>query len=470
MSNLSQAIIEARKRHEAEIEARLRRRKERQENQLKLLNQKPGSGDTLPDTDDEDSEGFLPPPPAPVAPKSVSKKGAESPGLTPPSPKLSINHPPEIIDNKADYRPTSVPQYNHAEIEKETSPSSNFTKVSNIVIDGLKRHLSSTYFSVYVEIYRQTIGRSKSGAWLRTRDIQKACGLGSDTTVRKAISDLEEKGLIRLEKNRRVGSPKGLYICVLSVEKVLPKLDKKLDKQQSNDRYFSTEVPHQEVPQYFSKNYLSTSAFSNEVHDNDKRHEDMKTSSPAGFFESFDEKTNFGDDDVSIETTMALLRNKGLSPSAIPALLQPLDQEDFKLIPYLVRQLEGSIQSKQVKNPAGLLRVWLESFDSWRPQLLVQYNRDREAEQFSRSTREKTDLTVEWFEYVEETVSRLRKEMNPREVEKLSREARKEIEKLSPASVNWNEEIWNDSIEGWIRRRLETRVKPFEVWKADREA
>lgn len=463
MSTLSQAIIEARKRHEAEIEARLRRRRERQENQLRLLNQGQGTDPAIPDTAAADLEPVAPareipvPPPAPPVAEST-----RSPG---PAPSKFKNETSLVVENKEDYIDTSVLQYNSLDFEKETSPSSNFTKVSNIVIDGLKRHLTSTYFSVYVEIYRQTIGRGKNGAWLRTREIQKACGLGSDTTVRKAIFDLEEKGLLRLDKNRRVGSPKGLFISVLSVEKAIARLDKKAEKRKTNDMYLSTEVPHQKLPQYFSKNYRGTSVFSNEVHDIDIRHEDMKTSS-SGDFRVFLENSEENDDgdDVSLESTITLLRERGLSPSAIPFLIEKLTPTDFKLIPYLLRQLDQTTATKNVKNPAGLLRVWLEGFESWRPELKLLLERDREAEKLRRMTSEKGDLRIEWYEYAEREVERLRSELPEADLNGLKEEGRKEIEKLSPASKGWDETIWAESLEGWILRKLEARVLPWEQW------
>jgi hypothetical protein len=497
MSNLSSAIIQARKRHEAEIAERLERRKQRQRAELERLNSATNGGGELPNDDanvsapDETADATLntalalatPPPTEPQPrPADAQIPQAGSANHIPPEQAHVAPHavPPDTtaaepikqheqnsqtIQRRVFNTLTSAPQHLSAEVhieEVETAPDGRFLKVRNDIIDRIKPFLSGNQFAVYMEIYRQTIGRGRTSAWFRTRDIQTACNIGSDNTVRDAYPILERKRLIKLDPTRRNGSPRGLLITVLSVERALERLERGRSPAQKPN-YLSTEAPPQKLPQYLSTNYLSTSAETAEVILNTWERHDLKTPPPS---ETAQAQPGGGGD---LDLTESLRAKYGISPTAAPQLLARLGADDLALLPYLLRRLDQNIASGKVHNPAGLLRVWIESFDAWRPELSAARQRDEEALDLAREIQTKEELMLAWFKETEAHVQTRLETLDESAREAMRARGRQTLGALSPSASHWTPDQWESQLDSFVRSELRREMGPFEEWLAQRE-
>lgn len=123
--------------------------------------------------------------------------------------------------------------------ELEIPPDTKFTKVHNAVFDQLIPYLSGNQFAVYMELYRNTLGRGHSGNWFRTREVQKICGIGSDKTVRLAIVALEQMKLIRVDWPQK----KEILGGFLSESSRSKRLFQSWEKNQAIKRNLATSVP-----------------------------------------------------------------------------------------------------------------------------------------------------------------------------------------------------------------------------------
>lgn len=420
MGNLSSAIIEARKRHEAEIAERLKRRQQRQRAEIERLNASATTATSQPKLPD----AVEPDPPQPKAvvaepmPPAVSEPLAS---LPPPPPVERLQAAP--TPQPPVRRPRPAQQRSD---EVETLPDGRFLRVRNDIIDRIKPFLTGNQFAVYMEIYRQTVGRGKTSAWFRTREIQTACNLGSDNTVRDAYPVLEQKRLIRLDPNRRVGSPKGILVTVLSVERAL----EKLERGQAEDVRA------------------------------------VQPSARATFVQIDRDDAQVADADGSSDVVQTMTRQYGVSPSVAPQLLDLVAENDRELLPYLFARLDRSVASGKVHNPAGLLRVWLESFDAWRPELAAERERDIEARRREQETASRDELMLDWFRFTEAEVQKRFDALDPDVRTEIEARGRAELLGKSSAVRTWTDQQWAAQLATYVRSELRRDLDGFDTWLA----
>jgi hypothetical protein len=430
MGNLSSAIIEARKRHEAEIAERLKRRQMRQRAEIERLNSSAVVEAPKP-------VPVEPEPPAPTAePAAIEPEPEPVPIPEPPATLVDVASPPAVAAPEPPPEPPrGVPMRllaaesfdaPVAADELETPPDGRYLKLRNDIIDRIKPYLTGNQFAVYLEIYRQTIGRGRTAAWFRTRDIQSACNLGSDNTVRDAYPVLEQKRLIKLDPNRRPGSPRGLFVTVLSVERALERLERA-------DRRPAQATPPIPAPA-------------------DLEPLTLVASPPTGDAAAIDRMT----------------REYGVSPTVAPQLLERLGAEDAYLLPYLFRRLDRSITAGKVHNPAGLLRVWIESFDAWRPELAAEHRREEEARRAAEAARSHDELMIEWFRQTDAEAERRVAELDPAAREALDVRGREELSARSAAVRSWSEQQWRAQLDTFARSEIRRELPSFDEWLARR--
>lgn len=487
MGNLSSAIIEARKRHEAEIAERLKRRQARQRAEIERLNAaaqqaeaqaaeaeakrapkeqpttaEPGSpaeaqpaagvaseastpslplDEPDPAANVEPAIGAAQPSEQPPPQIAEERPTAAEPAVEPAAPEIGEPPAPAPVATPAPVRLYQEPPVRRAsrpepaprliaeesfEIpaaadELETPPDGRYLKLRNDIIDRIKPFLTGNQFAVYMEIYRQTIGRGRTAAWFRTRDIQSACNLGSDNTVRDAYPVLEQKRLIRLDPNRRVGSPKGLFITVLSVERALDRLERSGS---------SAQPPAPAAPARVAVQ-------------------------PAGGGGTLVDR---------------LTRDYGVSPTVAPHLLDRLSDEDRELLPYLLARLDRTIAAGKVHNPAGLLRVWLDSFEAWRPELQEEKRREEEARRAEQAALSRDELMLEWFKETEAETERRYRELSVSDRATIAARGREELLAKSPSVRTWTPEQWENQLEIYTKSEIRRELDGFETWLARRQA
>lgn len=494
MANLSNAIIEARKRHEAEIAERLKRRQERQRAEVDRLNQSatgavdpaprrspPPETDTPTDASSADvvSEPALPAMTstaveprveestpavtvaAPVSEEATSGRPAShvhapvslpepvplapQPVAVPPEPAPVAIEPRVLPPAPVPARIAAPPQPSAYADELETPPDGRFLKLRNDIIDRVKPFLTGNQFAVYLEIYRQTIGRGRTSAWFRTREIQTACNLGSDNTVRDAYPALEAKRLIRLDPNRRVGSPRGLLITVLSVERALERLERGQAPTPAPFVPDTVAAPATYVP-------LTVEA----------------GLAPGGSADPVTDSVSPVVADDAPAILDAIKRKYGVSPTVAPAMLDLVAPADRPLLPYLFRHLDRSVASGKVHNPAGLLRVWLESFDAWRPELAAERDAEEQARRAAAESLTKDELMLEWFRETEELVQERYAALDEdtREITRLR--GRRQMLAKSPSVRAWNEQQWEAQLETFVKSEIRRELGTFEEWLARR--
>src|SRR5262245_7455272 len=129
MSNLSSAIIEARKRHEAEIAERLKRRQMRQRAEVERLNAKATEESAAPAIVPSELEAPAPPPePAPPRPQTLVEPPVEpsTAALAPVEPAVPVAPTPP--------RPKAIA----ATDDVEKLPDGRFLRLRNDIIDRIK--------------------------------------------------------------------------------------------------------------------------------------------------------------------------------------------------------------------------------------------------------------------------------------------------------------------------------------------
>jgi len=78
--------------------------------------------------------------------------------------------------------------------------SPNFTQIPNDFFDTIMRTLSPTENMVFMAIMRKTFGWQKKRDKISYTQIAEMTGIGSYSTIKKALATLEERGLILSEK------------------------------------------------------------------------------------------------------------------------------------------------------------------------------------------------------------------------------------------------------------------------------
>jgi len=98
----------------------------------------------------------------------------------------------------SDTKPSVSPKHKVSDLSNSINIHSNFCKLDNDVSDRLFSLLSASAQSVYLRLYRQSIGWNRNWAAESLPKLTKACNL-SLQTIRKAIKELESLGCIRKE-------------------------------------------------------------------------------------------------------------------------------------------------------------------------------------------------------------------------------------------------------------------------------
>lgn len=78
--------------------------------------------------------------------------------------------------------------------------SPNYTQIPNVYFDKIMQTLSGTENIIFLAIMRKTFGWQKVRDKISYTQIEKVTGIGSYTTIKKGLSALEEKGLIKSER------------------------------------------------------------------------------------------------------------------------------------------------------------------------------------------------------------------------------------------------------------------------------
>ena len=76
----------------------------------------------------------------------------------------------------------------------------NYTQIPNEYFDKIMQTLSGTENIIFLAIMRKTFGWQKVRDKISYTQIEKVTGIGSYTTIKKGLSALEEKGLIKSER------------------------------------------------------------------------------------------------------------------------------------------------------------------------------------------------------------------------------------------------------------------------------
>lgn len=79
---------------------------------------------------------------------------------------------------------------------RQSENKNGFTKVDHVTYDVILPLLSTTAQSIFLRIYRQTVGWNKPFDWIAYSQFRERTGIKQDKTVRKAIEELEAKELI----------------------------------------------------------------------------------------------------------------------------------------------------------------------------------------------------------------------------------------------------------------------------------
>jgi hypothetical protein len=160
----------------------------------------------------------------------------------------------------------------------------------------------------------------------------------------------------------------------------------------------------------------------------------------------------------------------GVSPTSAPALAQTIADADLDLIPYLFDHLDRRIAAGQVKNPAGLLRVWLESFDAWRPELEAARARAEEARRAAEQVRTKEELMLEWLQEADAEVDKRFAALPAEERDRMRAEGRARLESMSPSVKHWSADQWDHQLDTYVRSELRKECASFEAWASARQA
>ncbi len=89
---------------------------------------------------------------------------------------------------------------------RESKKKIGFTKIDHISYDVVLPLLSLSAQSVYLRIYRQTLGWHKQGDFISNAQFRKKTGIKSDKTVRESVSELAKSNLIIVDAVEGIGN------------------------------------------------------------------------------------------------------------------------------------------------------------------------------------------------------------------------------------------------------------------------
>jgi hypothetical protein len=163
-----------------------------------------------------------------------------------------------------------------------------------------------------------------------------------------------------------------------------------------------------------------------------------------------------------------MTRKYGVSPSVAPQLVDFVSDADRPLLPYMFARLDRSIATGKVHNPAGLLRVWLESFDAWRAEREGDRDREAEASRLAREAASRDELMLEWFKETEAKVRERVGALAPEARDAIREEGRAELLARSPAVRTWTEQQWEAQLDTYVKSVVRRDLDGFETWLARR--
>ncbi len=446
--NLSGAIKRAREMHRDEIAERLRRRREAEQERLDQLNAVPREAPAAVKAPEPPPEEPAPVPVA-VSPAPVVDR------IEPEPPKPELVEPPRV----------------------ETLPTERFLKVRNTVFDELARYLGGNRYKVYMEVYRETLGRRQPtpAGFFRPREMARELGIGSDQTVYRALKELESSGLITCEA--RVGDTRGTKITIHAVDPVIEKLRAQLSSKRQGKKITTvkittvknTVVDQQSSLQYDSENHHGSVVKITTLHDHERHERHGNTSPRQARRARGDDGGEPSERDRIVEQLVA---RYGYSPHLARTALGAVATTDLDLVPFLLTRLDAAIERGQlhrgavIQNPAGVLSGWLADFDSWRA--VLEADRDRAtsgAEEPPGDTG--TDLFTEYLAEMDADAERRIDVLGTEDRARLEATAREEISTSFPASADWPEEHWKRAILAHLKRSHFERPS-FEDWQARR--
>lgn len=82
---------------------------------------------------------------------------------------------------------------------RQSGNKNGFTKVDHVTFDVILPMLSTAAQSVFLRIYRQTVGWNKQMDKIANSQFKKWCGIKSHETIQFAIDELVELDLISVE-------------------------------------------------------------------------------------------------------------------------------------------------------------------------------------------------------------------------------------------------------------------------------
>lgn len=77
-----------------------------------------------------------------------------------------------------------------------SSDKTGYTDVPNVVFDVIMKRVSNSAFSVYLRIYRQTVGWKVEFDEITLADFRKMTGIKQNKTVLRALTELKKLNLI----------------------------------------------------------------------------------------------------------------------------------------------------------------------------------------------------------------------------------------------------------------------------------
>lgn len=447
--NLSGAIKRAREMHRDEIAERLRRRREAEQERLDQLNAVPREA------------------PAPAkAPEPPSAEPAPVTVAVPAAPVVERTEP-EVPEPE----PVEPPRV-------ETLPTERFLKVRNTVFDELARYLGGNRYKVYMEVYRETLGRRQPtpAGFFRPREMARELGIGSDQTVYRALKELESAGLITCEA--RVGDTRGTKITIHAVDPVIEKLRAQISSKRQAKKITTvkittvknTVVDQQSSLRYDSENHHGSVVKITTLHDHERHERHGNTPSrQARRARGDDGGSERSERDRLVEQLVA---RYAYSPHLARTALGAVAPTDLDLVPFLLTRLDAAIERGQlhrgavIQNPPGVLSGWLADFDSWRA--VLEADRDRATSGADdRPADTGTDLFTEYLAEMDADAERRIDALGPDERARLDGTARDEISTTFPASADWPEEHWKRAILAHLKRSHFERPS-FEDWQKGR--
>lgn len=440
--NLSGAIKRAREMHRAEIAERLRRRQDVERERLEQLN---------------------------AVPRSGPSQRQESPVEAPLHPSATPARPVAAAPSEATARAEAV----SAEPRTvETLPTERYLKVRNAIFDELARYLSGNQYKVYMEIYRETLGRRQPTpfGYFRPREMARELGIGSDQTVYRALRDLGQSGLLTCEA--RIGDTRGTKITLFALETTLERLRRDAPVRRAARSKIttvkittvkSTTAVQQKSLQYYGENHDGAVVKITTLHDHERHERPTKTApTPA----------ERGDGGGRSEIVDELVARYGYSPRLATAAVNDVAEPDLDLIPFLLERLDRAVERGQhrkgavIQNPAGILSGWLADFASWRTVLVA--DRERAASAAEGAAPQVQDRYTEYLTEMDADAAQKIALLEPVERARLEQEARAEIARTFPASTDWPEEHWERAILAHLKRSQFERPT-FESWLARRD-